>query len=70
MRYVGYFNDNKIRYYFGSLQEKGCIMVSDILAGNKRYQITLRGIEIINGIEDCYQRSLDKFIIDNSIIVP
>lgn len=27
LRFVGYFNDKKMRYYFGSLQEKGCIIL-------------------------------------------
>jgi hypothetical protein len=44
LRFVGYFNDKKMRYYFGSLQEKGCIRLSDILNGAKIYRLTEKGI--------------------------
>lgn len=67
MRYVGYFNDNKMRYYFGTLQEKGMIVNSDVLNGNKRYKLTEEGVNCITYIEECFNVSLDKFINDNGI---
>lgn len=69
MRYVGYFNDKKIRYYIQSLQDKGYIVLSDILNGNNRYKLTDNGIDAISNIEECYQKSLNKFINDNGISV-
>ena len=48
LRYVGYFNDKKMRYYFGSLEEKGYIVLSDILNGAKRYRLAEKGIEAIS----------------------
>jgi len=48
LRFVGYFNDKKMRYYFGSLQEKGCIALSDVLNGAKKYRISEKGIEAIS----------------------
>ena len=44
IRFVGYFNDKKMRFYFGSLQEKNCIVLSDMLNGAKRYRLSEKGI--------------------------
>jgi len=46
LRFVGYFNDKKMRYYFGSLLEKGCINLSDILNGAKRYRLTEKALKL------------------------
>ena len=69
LRYVGYFNDRKMRYYIESLQEKGCIVLSDILNGAKRYQLTEKGIEAISHMQESYDKSLYIFIQDNNIIL-
>jgi predicted transcriptional regulator len=69
LRFVGYFNDKKMRYYFGSLQEKGCIVLSDILNGAKRYRLTAKGIEAVNHIQESYDKALYKFTQDNNIIL-
>ena len=62
LRFVGYFNDKKMRYYFGSLQEKGCAAMSDILNGAKRYRLTEKGIEAISHMEVSYDKSLYEFL--------
>jgi hypothetical protein len=62
LRFVGYFNDKKMRYYFGSLQEKNCIVLSDILNGVKRYKLTERGIEALSHMEENYDKSLYEFL--------
>jgi predicted transcriptional regulator len=62
LRFVGYFNDKKMRYYFGSLQEKGCIVMSDILNGAKRYKLTEKGIEAIGHMDTCYDKALYEFL--------
>ena len=62
LRFVGYLNDKKMRYYFGSLQEKGCISLSDILNGAKRYRLTEKGIEAIRHMEESYDKSLYEFL--------
>jgi predicted transcriptional regulator len=67
LRYVGYFNDKKMRYYFGSLQEKNCIMLSDILNGAKRYRLTEKGIEAVRNMEESYDKSLYEFLNSYSI---
>ena len=67
LRYVGYFNDKKMRYYFGSLQEKGCTVLSDILKGTKRYRLTEKGIEALSHLQVSYDMALYKFTQDNNI---
>jgi hypothetical protein len=67
--YVGYFNNRKIDYYMNSLQIKGCIELSDVIKGINRYKITVKGIEIINDLNECYEKALYKFIQDNSITI-
>jgi hypothetical protein len=69
LRFVGYFNDKKMRYYFGSLQAKNCIMLSDLLNGAKRYRLTPKGIEAINHMEACYDKSLYEFLNNYSISI-
>jgi predicted transcriptional regulator len=69
LRFVGYFNDKKMRYYFGSLQEKGCIMLSDILNGAKRYRLTEKGIEALSHMETSYDKSLYVFLNNYNISV-
>ena len=67
LRYVGYFNDKKMQYYFGSLQEKGCIKLSDILNGAKRYRLTEKGIKAIDHMEESYDKALYRFLNENNI---
>jgi len=62
LRFVGYFNDKKMRYYFGSLQEKKCIVLSDILNGAKRYRLTEKSIEALSHMEESYDKSLYVFL--------
>jgi len=69
LRFVGYFNDKKMRYYFGSLQEKNCIVLSDVLNGAKRYRLSEKGIEAISHLEESYDKSLYVFLNDNSITI-
>jgi DNA-binding PadR family transcriptional regulator len=58
-----------MRYYFGSLQEKGCIALSDILNGAKRYRLTEKGIESVSYMQESYINALYKFTQDNNIIL-
>jgi predicted transcriptional regulator len=69
LRFVGYFNDKKMRYYFGSLQEKGCIVLSDVLNGAKRYRFTRKGVEAISHMEICYDKTLYEFLNSYGIYV-
>ena len=67
LRFVGYFNDKKMRYYFGSLQEKGCIVMSDILNGAKRYRLTVKGYDAVSYMQETYDMSLNEFLNDYNI---
>jgi hypothetical protein len=67
LRFVGYFNDKKMRYYFGSLQEKKCIILSDVLNGANRYRLTEKGIEAISHMEESYDKELYVFLNKNNI---
>ena len=69
LRFVGYFNDKKMRYYFGSLQEKGYIRLSDILNGAKRYRLTEKGIEAVRNMQESYDLELYKFLNENNISI-
>ena len=69
LRYVGYFNDKKMRYYIGSLLEKGFIILSDVNGEIRRYKLSDKGIDSINSIGECYSKSLEKFINDNGIVL-
>jgi hypothetical protein len=69
LRFVGYFNDKKMRYYFGSMQEKNCIVLSDILNGAKRYRLTGKGIDAVRSMEDSYDKSLYMFLNSCNISV-
>jgi hypothetical protein len=69
LRFVGYFNDKKMRYYFGSLQEKNCIVLSDVLNGAKRYRLTEKGIEALSHMEESYDKSLYEFLNNYNISI-
>jgi predicted transcriptional regulator len=58
-----------MKYYFGSLQEKGCIVLSDILNGAKRYRLTEKGIEAVNHMENSYDKALYEFLNNNNITI-
>jgi hypothetical protein len=69
LRFIDYFNDMKMRYYFGSLQEKGCIVLSDILNGAKRFRLTVKGYDAISCMKDSYDTSLYVFLNDTNITI-
>jgi predicted transcriptional regulator len=64
-----YYNDKKMRYYFGSLQERGCITLFDVLKGAKRYRLTEKGIEAVSYMQESYDKALYKFTQDNNIVL-
>ena len=69
LRFIGYFNDKKMRFYFGSLQEKNCIVLSDILNGAKRFRLSKNGIEAISQKEESYDKSLFEFLRSYNISI-
>jgi hypothetical protein len=69
LSFVGYFNDKKMRYYFGSLQDKKCIVLSDILNGANRYRLTEKGIEVISHMGESYDKPLYAFLNSYNISI-
>jgi len=61
LRFIGYYNLNKIRYYIGSLQGKGMIEIAEEINSYNRYKLTALGISVINEINGSYGRCLDEF---------
>lgn len=58
LRYIGYYNLNKIKYYIGSLLGKGIIEVAEIIHGYNRYRLTERGISAVRDIDNSFERCL------------
>ena len=50
LRFIGYYNLNKIKYYIGSLLGKGMIEVAEVINGYNRYKISILGLSVINDI--------------------
>jgi hypothetical protein len=51
LRFIGYYNLQKIKYYIGSLQDKGMIHVAEIIHKHNRYKLTQAGIEVMNELD-------------------
>ncbi len=58
LRFIGYYNLNKIKYYIGSLQGKGMIEIAEVIHSYNRYKLTPLGILVINDINDSFERCL------------
>jgi hypothetical protein len=58
LRFIGYYNLNKVKYYIGSFQGKGLIEIAEIIKGYNRYKITTLGISVMNDINDSFDRCL------------
>lgn len=58
LRFIGYYNLNKIKYYIGSLRGKGMIEVAEVINGYNRYKISILGLSVINDISEGFDRCL------------
>ena len=67
LRFIGYYNLNKIKYYIGSLRGKGMIEIAEVINGYNRYKPSILGISVINEINDSYGKCLDEFFNKYSI---
>jgi len=67
VRFIGYYNLNKVKYYIGSLQDKGMIEIAEVLRGNIMYRLTSKGVcaidEISHSFEMCFQNWFNKYDI-------
>ena len=68
MKFIGYYNYDKIKYYLSSLQEKGMVKVAEIIKGYNRYKLTPLGISVMNEINGsfdvCLYEWFRKYKID------
>lgn len=58
LRYIGYYNLDKVKYYIGSLLGKGMIELAEIVHGYNRYRLTEQGISAMNDIDNSFERRL------------
>ena len=58
LKFMGYNNLGKIKYYLGSLLEKGMIRVAEIIHSYNHYKLTPLGISVINDINGSFERCL------------
>ena len=68
LKFIGYYNYDKIKYYLSSLQEKGMVKVAEIIKGYNRYKLTPLGISVMNEInvsfDACLYEWFQKYKID------
>ena len=58
LKFIGYYNLNKIKYYLGSLQGKGMIEIAEVIHSYNRYKLTPLGISAVNYIDESFDRCL------------
>lgn len=52
MKFIGYYNLPKIKYYIGSLQNKEMIQIPEIIHKHKRYKLIPLGISVMKEIKN------------------
>ena len=58
LRFIGYYNLNKIKYYIGSLLGKGMIEIAEVINSYNRYKVSSLGLSVINDISEGFDRCL------------
>lgn len=58
LRFIGYYNLNKVKYYLGSFQGKGMIELAEVIKGYNRYRLAPLGISAVNDINESFERCL------------
>lgn len=58
VKFIGYYNLNKVKYYLGSLQGKRMIELAEVIKGYNRYKLTVLGISVVNDIDESFERCL------------
>ena len=67
LKFIAYYNLPKIKYYIGSLHNKGMIHVAEIIHKNKRYKLTPLGLSVMNEINGGFERCLYEWLGKYSI---
>ena len=58
LRFIGYYNLSKVKYYLGSLQNKNMIQLAEVIKGYNRYRLTHPGFSVIEDINGSFERCL------------
>jgi len=58
LKFIGYYNLGKVKYYLGSLQAKGMIQLAEVIKGYNRYRLTQLGFSVIEDINGSFERCL------------
>ena len=61
LKFIGYYNLNKVKYYIGSLQGKGMIEIAEVIHSYNRYKLTPLGISAVNDINESFERCLNDW---------
>jgi hypothetical protein len=67
LKFIGYYNLGKVKYYLGSLQSKNMIQIAEVIKGNNRYRLTQLGLSVIEDINGSFDRSLYEWFNKYSI---
>ena len=58
LRFLGYYNLSKIKYYINSLLGKNMIQIAEVIKGYNRYKLTPLGISVMDDINGSFERCL------------
>ena len=58
LKFIGYYNLRKIKYYLESLMSKGMIQMAQKIKGYNHYKITPLGFEVMNNINGSFNSCL------------
>jgi hypothetical protein len=58
VKFIGYYNTPKIKYYLGSLQTKGMIQIAEIINGYNRFNLTPLGRTVMDELNDGFEKCL------------
>ncbi len=65
--YLGYYDKNRLKWYFQYLIDHKCIMLSDVIKTIQYYKITEIGLKVMNDFNESYQSVLYKWLEDKNI---
>ena len=58
LKFIGYYNLNKVKFYLGSLQNKNMIQLAEVIKGYNRYRLTQLGFSVIDDINGSFEKCL------------
>jgi len=58
LKFIGYYNLRKVKYYIGSLQSKGMIQVAEVIHKYNRYKLTTLGLSVMDELDGSFDRCL------------